>query len=84
MKIKFPILIQYKKQYDLFMKYLDEKTTVSWRSSSSPTSFEPPDFPTRPVYILYWEKGNHISYLYKDEASWLDNNYTECEVNFED
>ena len=83
MKIKFPILMQYKKQYDLFMKYLDEKTTVRWKSSNRPTSFKPMDFPTRPVYILYWKEGNRITYLYKDEEFWL-NNYTECEVEFED
>lgn len=75
--------MQYKKQYDLFMKYLNEKTTVRWRSNNRPISFKPPDFPIRPVYILYWEKENYISYLYKDEASWLNNNYTECEVEFE-
>ena len=87
MKIKFPILIQYKKQYDLFMEYLD-KIGVMWKSGVKPSEFKPAEFPQYPIYILYWEKHGSdkkcLTYVYKDEAEWLDDNYKEHEVEFED
>lgn len=83
MKIKFPVFIQYKKQYCLLMDCLG-KFGVKWASGDSPINYIPPYFPKRPFYVLYWKDTNFITFVYKDtESSWLEDNYKECEVEFE-
>ena len=84
MKIKFPVFIRYKKQYDLLMRCLEEKTTIKWKSDDRPTLYKPLEFPSQPIYVLYWEDTNSMTYVYEEDAEWLDDNYEECEVEVED
>lgn len=53
MKVKFPILLRQKHQYDALMKYLGEHG-VKWCSGHLASDLDPPErFPRFPMYILY-------------------------------
>ncbi len=53
MKVKFPILLRQKHQYDALMKYLGEHG-VKWCSGHLASDLNPPErFPHFPMYILY-------------------------------
>ena len=45
MKVKFPILLKNRKQFDTCMKFL-EKEGYRWRAGQLPTQFIPDNFPT--------------------------------------
>ena len=45
MKVKFPILLKNRKQFNICMKFL-EKEGYRWRAGQLPTQFIPDDFPT--------------------------------------
>lgn len=49
MKVKFPVLIKYEKQYEIFMAFL-ERHNIVWGDGSNATSIICPHFP---VYITY-------------------------------
>ena len=53
MKVKFPILLHQKCQYNALMKYLGEHG-VKWCSGHLASDLAPPErFPGLPMYILY-------------------------------
>ena len=53
MKIRFPILLRQKHQYDALMKYLGEHG-IKWCSGHLASDLNPPErFPRLPMYILY-------------------------------
>lgn len=58
LKVKFPVLIKYEKQYKIFMDFL-EKHNIVWGDGSNATSIICPHFP---VYIVY--DGGRIYRLY--------------------
>lgn len=56
--------MQYKKQYDLFMKYLDEHTNVRWVEGQYPSDFIPRCFPHTPIYICCFKNSYRERKLY--------------------
>ena len=54
MKVKFPILLKNRKQFDTCMKFLEEKG-VHWRFGLSPTSKSVVKNISFPVFVMLWD-----------------------------
>ena len=70
LKIKFPILMRYKKQYKQFMEYLDEYTDIYWLEGQAPSNFTPRCFPGTPVYICCFQSWDKKKLYYKTKAEY--------------
>ena len=64
MKIKFPIFIQYPKQYKTLMEFLDEHTSIVWVEGQNPPNYTPMCFPSTPVYICLSKRRGEKGRLY--------------------
>ena len=84
MKIKFPIFIQYPKQYKMLMEYLDEHTSIIWVEGQIPSDYTPRCFPGTPVYICLSKRRSEKGRLfYKTKAEFERNPYDAEEIEIE-
>ena len=87
MKIKFPILMRYKKQYEQFMEYLDEHTDINWVEGQYPSDFTPNCFPGTPIYICLFEEYSGVKKMFYRTKAELERNphdAEEIEIETED